>query len=132
MSRSGYSDDCENYNLWRGVVSNAIGGKRGQAFLRALAEALDAMPEKVLIAGELVTEKGECCAIGAVCKARSLDVSNVDYEDPDRVAKLIDVAPAMAAEIAFMNDEYGKENELPSERWTRMRKWVSDKLRTEP
>ena len=64
MSRSGYSDDCSGreLNLWRGAVESAIRGKRGQAFLREMLVALDAMPEKRLIAGELVTPTGEVCA----------------------------------------------------------------------
>ncbi len=128
MSRSGYSDDCENIELYRASVERALRGKRGQAFLRELAEVMDAMPEKTLIAGELVSEKGECCAIGVVCKARQLDVGHVDYEDPESVARAIGVACSMAAEIEYMNDECGPLYELPNERWKRMRKWVADNL----
>lgn len=57
MSRSGYTEDCDdNWQLirWRGAVASAIRGKRGQAFLRELLAALDAMPEKRLIADALV------------------------------------------------------------------------------
>ena len=45
MSRSGYSDDDEDGRLamWRGAVQSAIRGKRGQAALRELLTALDAM-----------------------------------------------------------------------------------------
>lgn len=128
MSRSGYSEDCENIELYRATVERAIKGQRGQAFLRELAASMDAMPEKVLITGELVSEKGECCTIGVVCKARTLDVSAIDYEDPDSVGRLIGVARSMAAEIAFMNDEWVSPSELPSERWKRMRKWVADNI----
>lgn len=128
MSRSGYSEDCENIELYRAAVDRALHGKRGQSFLRELAASLDAMPVKSLIAGELVNENGACCAIGAVCKTRSLDVSRIDYEDPDSVAKAIGVARSMAAEIAYMNDEYGPLAEAPEKRWERIRKWVSDNL----
>jgi hypothetical protein len=38
---------------WQGVVKSAIRGKKGQAFLKELLSALDAMPEKKLIAEEL-------------------------------------------------------------------------------
>ena len=38
MSRSGYSDDCETMGLWRGAVERAIYGKRGQTFLREMAD----------------------------------------------------------------------------------------------
>lgn len=132
MSRSGYSEDCENLWLWRGAVERAIHGKRGQAFLREMADALDAMPEKVLIAGELINEDGECCAIGAVCKARGTDVSQIYYDDPNEVAKSIGVARAMAAEIAYENDEQGGSSETPAQRWQRIRQWVASCLRQNP
>ncbi len=128
MSRSGYSEDCEHLQLYRAAVDRALRGQRGQAFLRELGEALDAMPEKSLIAGELINDQGACCAIGAVFKSRALDVGGVDYDDPDSVAKTIGVARAMAAEIAFMNDEYGPRREEPAKRWERMRKWVDENL----
>lgn len=132
MSRSGYSEDCENLELYRASVERAIYGKRGQAFLKELAAALDAMPEKVLIRGELVDEHGGVCAIGAVCKARNLDVINVNYDEPEQVAKLIGVARSMAAEIAYMNDERGRFSQLPSERWKMMREWVNENLVGKP
>lgn len=52
MSRSGYTDDDDDplaTGRWRAQVRSAIRGKRGQAFLRELIAALDAMPEKALI-----------------------------------------------------------------------------------
>jgi hypothetical protein len=90
------------------------------------------MPEKILIAGQLINEKGDCCAIGAVCKARSLDVSKIDYWDADSVAKAIGVARSMAAEIEYENDEgYRRPDpETPEARWTRMLKWASDLIKS--
>lgn len=47
MSRSGYSygaDDVQA-NLCLGAVKQAIRGQRGQAMLRELIQALDALPE---------------------------------------------------------------------------------------
>lgn len=128
MSRSGYTDDCEYLDLYRATVERALNGKRGQEFLRELAASMDAMPEKLLIAGRLIDRKGCPCAIGAVCKARGTDVSKVDYEDPDSVARAIGVARCMAAEIAYENDEAGSSLETPEARWQRMRKWVNDNL----
>jgi hypothetical protein len=129
MSRSGYSEDCENLELWRGAVDRAIHGKRGQAFLREMAAALDAMPTKELIRGELINEQGACCAIGAVCKARGTDVSQVDYYDADSVANAVGIARAMAAEIEFENDDdFCGSRETNADRWTRMRKWVASNL----
>lgn len=48
MSRSEYSENLDSWSLirWRGQVVSAIRGKRGQAFLRELVDALEAMPEK--------------------------------------------------------------------------------------
>jgi len=128
MSRSGYSDDCENLGLYRGAVDRALQGQRGQAFLRELAAAMDAMPEKVLITGDLINEQGQCCTIGVVCKTRGLDVTRVAASEPDDVAKMIGLARSMTAEIAFMNDEWESPRETPAARWVRMRKWVSDNL----
>jgi len=56
LSRSGYSDDYDDERmaaLYRGAVASSMRGKRGQAFLREMIEALDAMPEKRLIADSL-------------------------------------------------------------------------------
>ncbi|MEJ2800597.1 hypothetical protein WAE61_01860 [Comamonadaceae bacterium PP-2] len=112
MSRSGYTDDPENLALWRGAVNRAIQGKRGQAFLRELAAAMDAMPQKTLADSSFQTADGEFCTLGTVGAARGLDMSGlVDldddeaYCDTDAVGKLFGIAPAMAAEIMFLNDE---------------------------
>ena len=55
MSRSGYHDGIDQWDLirWRGAVASAIRGKRGQAFLREMLDALDALPEPKLIAHDL-------------------------------------------------------------------------------
>ena len=140
MSRSGYSDDCENVGLWRNAVHRAMDGKRGQVFLRELRDALDALPEKRLVTGALVRETGDphgggCCTMGAVCLSRGLDVGEVDPDDRHGVAKLFNIAPAMAAEIAFENDEhdyYRQSGETPEERWTRMRAWVEKHIAPTP
>ncbi len=129
MSRSGYDGPCEFLELYRANVDRAIAGQRGQALLKDMAAALDAMPEKRLIANELVTADGEVCAIGSVLKARGVDVSNVDAEDPKTVGALVGVAWCMAAEIAYVNDEACFRVETPEQRWQRVRKWVADNLK---
>jgi hypothetical protein len=128
MSRSGYSDDCENLGLYRHAVDLAIGGKRGQAFLREMAAALDAMPVKELITDEVVRTDGQACAIGAVALARRVDVSGLNVHDASEVATRFGIARSLAAEIAYMNDEWGPHRETPAERWTRMREWVANHL----
>lgn len=132
MSRSDYSEDCDdNWSTirWRGAVASAIRGKRGQAFLRDLAEAMDAMPVKRLIAEELQAD-GEFCTIGVLGNARGIDMAKIDPDDADQVADAFGISSAMAREIVYENDEriYFKANETPEQRWIRMRKWVEDKL----
>lgn len=129
MGRSGYSDDCENLGLWRQAVARAIKGKRGQAFLREMAAALDAMPVKELVDDVIVRDNEHVCAIGAVALARKIDVSELDVYDRHAVAKTFGIAPALAAEIAFENDDdFGYGDRSPAERWTRMRRWVDAHL----
>ena len=108
MSRSGYTDDYDDDGtggLWRGAVTRAISGKRGQAALLELAAAMDAMPVKVLAADSLVTADGEFCTLGVLGAARGLSMQGIDPEDWDAVAKAFGIAPAMVREIVFENDE---------------------------
>lgn len=108
MSRSGYTDDYDDDGtggLWRGAVERSLRGKRGQAALRELAKAMDAMPEKALAAESLVTEDGEYCTLGVLGQARGLDMKPLDPDDWDAVAKAFNIAPAMVREIVYENDE---------------------------
>jgi hypothetical protein len=154
MSRSGYIldswDDDGATACWVGAVRSAIRGRRGQAFLRELIAALDAMPVKALIADDLVTESGECCAIGAVALARGQDVSEIEPEDPVAVADAFGIARTLASEIEFQNDDDGKwlalhywrglheigsdghYCETPEQRWQRMRHWVASQIIVAP
>lgn len=134
MTRSGYSDDLDEQacNLWTGAVTRALRGKRGQALLVDLRDALDAMPVKRLIFGELETD-GEVCALGAVARHRGLDVSGVDPYECRDVAKAFGVAPALAAEVMSVNDDDicpRNPNETPEERWRRVRAWVDERIAT--
>ncbi len=112
MSRSGYTDDLDDqWSLirWRGAVNSALRGKRGQAFLRELLTALDAMPEKRLASDSLVTADGEFCTLGVVGKARGVNLDALDAEDWEQVAKAFGLAEAMVREIVYENDEYVNE-----------------------
>ena len=130
MSRSGYSDECDGWDLirWRGAVSSAIKGKRGQQFLKDLLSALDAMPIKELIAHELIQADGEVCALGAIGYARGLDMTQLDPYESDDVAEAFHVAPALVKEIVFENDEGWYGNEDRKKRWERMRAWVDKQI----
>lgn len=138
MSRSGYyecdgEDSILVHGRWRGQVASAIRGNRGQKFLKELAQAMDAMPEKELTRGSLVTPQGECCTMGVICKARGINVNDIDDFDPEEVGDLLGIAQQLAAEIAFVNDDLDwnfthHRQETTKERWVRMRKWVGEKL----
>lgn len=137
MSRSGYTDDIDNewaFIRWRGAVASATRGKRGQALLRELLEALDAMPEKRLIANSFAAEGGYC-TLGVIGAKRGAEMPVIDEDDfgfdplevREEAAAALDIAPAMAAEIIYWNDE-GGWNETPEERWVRMRNWVAEQI----
>lgn len=139
MSRSGYTDDCENLGLWRGAVERALKGKRGQALLRDLAEAMDAMPDKRLIADVLEAD-GQYCALGVLGAKRGIDMSQIDPDWPEQVAAAFGIAPAMAQEIVYMNDEgsdwgnefwhrHGAPDDPARARWRAMRQWIDEQLR---
>lgn len=125
MNRSGYTDDCDNLAMWRGRVASAMRGKRGQKLLIDLRAALDAMPEKRLVANDLVETDGEVCALGCVGKARGVaDINTIDPEAHDVLAERFDVAECLVQEIEYMNDEGTWETETPEQRWKRMRDWT--------
>lgn len=151
MSRSGYTDDCDD-NLaagrWIGAVNSALRGKRGQDFLREAFAALDAMPVRELSAGSLQTATGEYCTLGVVGAQRALDMSLLADAESFDVASAFDIADAMAREIMYQNDERGGEYEeiawvkrrpheyVPTrfrpetaeERWARMREWIVSRI----
>lgn len=131
MSRSGYIDDMEDQWAmirYRGQVASAINGKRGQAFLRDLLAALDVMPEKRLVSG--VLEDGDnVCAIGALGRAREVDMSELDPDDSAAVSATFNIADQLAREVVYMNDEcyYGTSEE----RWHYMRDWIASQIKKE-
>ena len=134
MSRSGYSDDIENWELikWRGQVASAIRGKWGQAFLQELLEALDQMPEKRLIRDVMRDEDGCVCAMGAVGVKRGLDLDSIDPHDCEQLSRTFGIAHQLAQEIMFLNDDWNDWNtaDSPEHRWQRMRDWVVENLAT--
>ncbi len=112
MSRSGYTDDNDDplaHGRWRQAVKRAIEGGRGQALLRELLEALDAMEDKRLYSGSFATAEGEFCTLGVLGAKRGTkmdDLGDEDYCEREIVAERFGIAPAMAAEIMYLNDEY--------------------------
>ena len=161
MSRSGLyeydGDDPLAYGRWRAQVKSAINGKRGQAFLRDLLSALDALPEKRLVSGDLVFDGspefpfptqyedvivgadelvtgrgervrvGESCALGALGISRGLDMRKFHQSDPQFIADALDVAHQLAREVIWENDENCGALS-PEQRFAHMRAWVASKI----
>ena len=115
MSRSGYTDDNEDplaLGRWRQAVKRSLEGRRGQALLIELVAALDAMQDKRLYPGSFATADGEFCTLGVLGAKRGTkmdDLGDEDDCDPKEVAQRFGIAPAMAAEIMYMNDEYAAD-----------------------
>ena len=139
MGRHGYTEDCDdNWQMiqWRGRVTSAARGRRGQAFFRHLIEALDAMPEKRLVKAEeyeIVTPTGEACALGSIALARGWDdAKDIDASDHDALASRLDIAPCLVQETEYENDECGPWAETPEGRWLRIRKWAEKNIKESP
>jgi hypothetical protein len=132
MSRHGYSEDCDDdlaAGRWAGQLASAIRGKRGQAFLRELIDALDTMPEKRLIRGAL-REDGEVCALGALGAKRGLDLESLDPDEPEDIGVVFGIAQQLAREVVWQNDEICDRG-TPEERWRDMRGWAQRKLKAQ-
>jgi hypothetical protein len=153
MSRSGYYDDNDDplaLGRWRQAVTRALAGKRGQALLRELVQALDAMDDQRLYAGSFATPAGQFCTLGVLGAKRGTkmdDLGDSDDCDPVTVGERFGIARAMAAEIMYMNDEYAvsewqwvnvdhcrsvrvRNDNHAAERWQRMRAWAVEHLKT--
>lgn len=127
MSRHGYTDDTDDIlatGRWIGALRRAIRGRRGQEMLRELAAALDAMPTKELYAGAFQRPGGEVCALGALGRARGIDMSHLEpgtddefggcMPDPKLVGDAFGIAPALALQVMWRNDDIVSDDELIS------------------
>lgn len=140
MSRSGYIDDLGDddplaYGRWRGRLMSSIRGKNGQAFLREIIEALDALPEKRLVANSFAEPDGQnFCTLGAVGHKRGVDLAQFaeqiadDDLDQGSVAGVFGISYVLACEIMAENDDCGPHHETPEQRWSRMRRWAERHL----
>ena len=137
MSRSGYSEgDCDDTESllasgrWQAQLRSAIRGKRGQRFLLDLIAALDALPERKLIANDLQRE-GSFCALGALAHHRKQTIElDGEWEDRDwaKLGNAFDIAEQLARETMFINDERTRND---GERWFDVRRWAIRNLTPE-
>lgn len=117
--------------MYRGAVASAIRGKRGQALLRDLAQALDDLPIKELTSNVLIADDGTACALGCLGKKRGIDIEKLDPEDADAIAVVFGVNDKLIREIEFINDDWGYESISPEKRFARVRNWVAENLNPE-
>lgn len=145
MSRSGYSEDLDQWDLirWRGAVASAIRGKRGQSLLKELEAALLALPEKRLVSDVFANaEEGDVCALGAVALKRKLDagktradaLKELESEFPegteaDECSKEFNIADALAKEITYINDDWSYHGTTPEQRYENVLTWVREELK---
>lgn len=122
-------EEHDGPNTYPMHLGNQLRSKKGQAFLRETLGALDAMPEKKLIAGAIAKD-GCTCGLGAVILARrvaagedrdavlaELTAINVDVTDPafdgeemhEWAKRVMDAPILIAYEIADVNDRKKQE-----------------------
>lgn len=140
-----YEEDFPNQAaLWRANVERAIKGKRGQAFLKELEEALLALPEKKLIEGR-VCEMGKVCAMGALALKRRMStgekiedalrwlgdeapMESYAYETAAFMEKHFKVLQCLSFEVAYTNDERRQKDPTEEARYEKVLAWVRENI----
>jgi len=133
-------DSYSNYCfLWESRVLRVIEGKRGQRVMREFAEALLALPQRRLIAGNISTPQGEVCAIGAYAKAKGVNLNResaslddetlVGWEGSEsetaELGESLGMTYTLAWEIGSKNDEeFAAHRYTPEKRWEAMYRWA--------
>ena len=134
MSRLEYHDCYDVDDMLRSYAfehnaRRAAEGKKGQAVLRELRDALRALPHKRLIAGDwLDVETGDVCALGALAKARGVAASEMpdEYEDGAEAARdLLGIVYPLAFTIIEANDE---ARVTPEQRYELVLEWVERRI----
>lgn len=147
MSRVEYNDFYDGaytYEMQCRTLMNATSGRRGQAAVRLLVDALDALPVHRLIA-DYVQRGGEVCAVGAlVVQARvnaglertvalaSLPAGDnvLDWEVAALATEYVNIAHTLAWRMVEINDE-DTAGMTPEERWQYVRDWAVSQLHEE-
>lgn len=130
--RINYSEEDEDFDgqfeLWRANCRRSIKGKKGQAELRALRDALLALPEKRLIHGLLVDDAGGVCAIGAYARSKGIDLTVCDpEEESDEVGVDAGMPPMVAWRVVEMNDIM-LDHCTEEGRYIKMLRWIESQL----
>lgn len=154
---SEYEDFPGQFGLWQGNCQRSLKGRAGQDVLRRLEAALLALPEKKLIAGELVDDEGAVCAIGALAKhegkltddLRALGEYNVEEAGIDlgmprlvawKIVEMNDVHVGEYPALVWLEGPYRWPAErpythilmTPERRYEQMLAWVREQLPRHP
>ena len=133
MSRfwEGESDDPLDWGRYEAAKRSTLRGKRGQAFLRELVAALDALPKPELSEGALGDRRTGCvCAFGAVALAQGESFDDLAKDNgnwsPHEVAEWYSISPTLANEIIRANDDWrdGNAADVRQSRWRHVRAWA--------
>ena len=128
--RLSYLEDEEypgQYALWRANCARSMRGRRGQASLRALKDALLALPAKRLIAHKMQDETGAVCAIGALSRQKGL-LSDHDSDNTTvAVGERCGLPHLVSLQVVIQNDvELAQCTE--KQRYVHMLKWIEEQL----
>ena len=144
MTRHGYVDladldhECEDEDCTGACLEidmqERLRSPEGQAMLRELLSALDAMPTRELYAELVQREDGSMCALGALAAKKGADLSwlrdedgqefeEITEEDTEMLAEQLGIPDDLACEVTYQNDDGGAPDETPAKRWERMRRW---------
>lgn len=150
MSRfdEGYDEDFQNQAaLYQANTRRALKGRKGQAFLKEMEEALVALPMKKLIEGR-ICEAGQVCAMGAFALKRRRDAGAdikaaldwLEAEDPGEgdatetalfSKKHFGVMECLSFEMAWVNDDDNGVKQADEDRYERVLKWVRSRIKKE-
>lgn len=130
------------WQLWEAALTRSVNGRRGQAALRDLRDALISLPDKRLIKRRLADEQGCVCTLGALALKRRVDAgesrqvvlqslaSLIQGDDDEwdagektlRVGEQIGLSMTMTIELASSNDDvvYRLGSETPEQRYNRV------------
>lgn len=138
--------------LWEANLGRSLKGRKGQAALRELEAALLALPEKRLIADDMVSADGSVCALAALAQHRGYQgdmtlPKQPDWDNPDdanspfwdefeyveavegamvKIAADLGIPPMVAKAIIYENDDdYVK---TPEDRYQKVLHWTQRQI----
>jgi hypothetical protein len=97
---------------WFANLRRAIRGQRGQRALRDLREALLALPDRRLIAGDFATPQGEVCTVGCVVAYKRAQAKGVSIPEAAKELAAEDPDPWDGFELNPETGKYERQAEI--------------------